>query len=102
MNKGINLARGRVLAFLNAGNAYTDEDLPPCIQPILEGRTTAVAAVAEVYNENGILGGIWKPSLDQMFSPSCAAIRHTLPLQRHTAGLAGMMPAATRRLQIPT
>ena len=67
MNKGINLARGHVLLFLNAADELTDADLSPCIQPILEGRTTAVAAVAEVYNENGTLGGIWKPNLDQMF-----------------------------------
>lgn len=48
MNKGINLARGRVLAFLNAGDTYTDEDLAPCVLPICRGETESVAAVAQM------------------------------------------------------
>ena len=48
MNKGINLARGQVLAFLNAGDTYTGEDLTPCVLPICSGETESVAAVAKV------------------------------------------------------
>ena len=44
MNKGINLARGHVLAFLNAGDTYTDEDLAACVLPICNGETQSVAA----------------------------------------------------------
>ena len=47
MNKGINLARGEVLAFLNAGDAYAaDTDLAECVLPICRGETESVAAVA--------------------------------------------------------
>lgn len=47
MNKGINMARGVVIAFLNAGDTYLPEaDLTPCVRPIAEGRTHAVAAWA--------------------------------------------------------
>lgn len=48
MNKGINLARGRVLAFLNAGDTYTDADLAPCVRPIAEGRCAATGASARI------------------------------------------------------
>ena len=49
MNKGINLARGRVLAFLNAGDTYrADADLAPCVLPICRGETESVAASAKV------------------------------------------------------
>ena len=45
MNKGINLARGEVLAFLNAGDTYRAEaDLAPCVLPICRGETESVAA----------------------------------------------------------
>ena len=49
MNKGINLARGRVLAFLNAGDTYRAEaDLAPCVLPICRKETESVAASAKV------------------------------------------------------
>ena len=48
MNKGINLARGCALAFLNAGDTYTDEDLAPCVLPIAEGRCAATGASARI------------------------------------------------------
>ena len=49
MNKGINLARGQVLAFLNAGDTYrADADLAHCVLPICRGETESVAAVAKV------------------------------------------------------
>ncbi len=44
MNKGINLARGEVLAFLNAGDWYLDADLAPCVLPICKGDIESVAA----------------------------------------------------------
>lgn len=37
-------APGRVVLFLNADDELTDADLRPCVQPIIEGRCTAVAA----------------------------------------------------------
>lgn len=47
MNKGINLARGEVLAFLNAGDCYrADADLAACLLPICRGDAESVAATA--------------------------------------------------------
>ncbi len=49
MNKGINLARGQVLAFLNAGDAYrNDADLAACVQPICRREVQSVAVSAHV------------------------------------------------------
>ena len=54
MNKGINLARGQVLAFLNAGDRYADDvDLEECVLPICRGETESVAAVASFDNTPG-------------------------------------------------
>ena len=61
MNKGINLARGEVLAFLNAGDTYTDEDLAPCVLPICNGETQAVAAWANWINSP------WEPYFKPIF-----------------------------------
>lgn len=49
MNKGINMARGQVLAFLNAGDIYRDDtSLAPCVLPICRGEVQCVAASAHV------------------------------------------------------
>ncbi|MDO4222065.1 MAG: glycosyltransferase [Akkermansia sp.] len=50
MNKAINLARGRVLTFMNAGDTYTDGDISCCVAPILEGK--AKSAVGSAYYIN--------------------------------------------------
>ena len=56
MNKGINLARGHVLAFLNAGDTYrADADLAACVLPIVEGNCVYTAASALICG--GILDG---------------------------------------------
>lgn len=65
MNKGINLARGQVLAFLNAGDTYTDEDLAPCVLPICRGETQSVAA--SVYKTNSPCGLGRKPNYEKIF-----------------------------------
>lgn len=46
MNKGINRAHGAVLAFLNAGDTYTSEDIACCVNPILQGECVHCAASA--------------------------------------------------------
>ena len=71
MNKGINLARGEVLAFLNAGDWYTDEDLAPCVLPVCNGETQTVAACAHWLNSK--LSPEFKPSYEQLFfyCPCC-------------------------------
>lgn len=43
MNKGMRLARGTVLTFLNADDSYTEEDLSQCVLPIVRGATDCVA-----------------------------------------------------------
>lgn len=56
MNKGINLARGHVLAFLNAGDTYrADADLAACVLPIVEGRCAAAAAVSRMHGQENEL-----------------------------------------------
>lgn len=72
MNKGINLARGRVLAFLNAGDRYADDvDLAECVHPICNGETQAVAACARLIDSR--FGNTQRPSYGQLyfFTPCC-------------------------------
>lgn len=44
MNKGIRLARGKVLYFLNADDTLTGENLAVCVEPILRGEVQHSAA----------------------------------------------------------
>lgn len=53
MNKGIALARGRVLAFLNAGDRYADQDLAVLVRPILEGSVAASCGAALCHTVEG-------------------------------------------------
>ena len=72
MNKGINLARGRVLAFLNAADRYRDgEDLAPCVLPICRGETESVGAWA--YRPNHPAFPEYKTSFPLMYlhCPCC-------------------------------
>ncbi len=71
MNKGINLARGEVLAFLNAGDTYTDEDLAPCVLPVCRKETQSV--VASVYKINSTCRLVHTPNYEKIFldTPCC-------------------------------
>ena len=71
MNKGINLARGQVLAFLNAGDTYTDEDLAACVLPICRGETYGVAAC--VCCSQAPTESFCKPRYEQLlfYTPCC-------------------------------
>lgn len=44
MNKGIHMAKGKVLMFLNAGDVLTGESLAECVEPIVQGRYATAAA----------------------------------------------------------
>lgn len=50
MNKGINLARGAAVLFLNADDTFTHEDLTPCVMPILRGEVQSTAALTLRYS----------------------------------------------------
>lgn len=75
MNKGINMARGQVIAFLNAGDWYADdEDLADCVLPICRGEAESVAAGAYVHGEefgHGVRE--WQPGHELMYlqAPYC-------------------------------
>lgn len=45
MNKGINLAKGRSVLFLNADDVLTHVDLTACVQPIIEGKCRLCGAI---------------------------------------------------------
>lgn len=53
MNKGIALARGKVLAFINAGDGYTDEDISTCVKSIVDGVNKSVVGNADYFYEDG-------------------------------------------------
>lgn len=73
MNKGINLARGEVLAFLNAGDTYrADADLAPCVLPICRGETESVAAgVAIEPPQPGYVQSVPRYDLCFLRTPCC-------------------------------
>lgn len=74
MNKGINMAEGEVIVFINAGDALTGESLQPCITPITEGRTEHVAARARLIAEGtGIRKGVsrYNPCALYIVTPCC-------------------------------
>lgn len=86
MNKGINLAHGKVLAFLNAADTYSEEDLRSCISPILDGLTQHTMASAAIiapntgkqigihrYDSNAIL--MVTPGCHQAYFAAAAAYR---------------------------
>lgn len=54
MNKGIAMAHGRVLAFLNAGDYYAEiEDLACCVMPIVDGKCKTVCGTAVIHHPSG-------------------------------------------------
>lgn len=65
MNKGINMARGRVLLFLNADDVFTHVDLSPCLAPILSGKVRITAAVTRLYDESCVR--LFRPSEKRMY-----------------------------------
>lgn len=62
MNKGIAMAKGRVLAFLNAGDWFGHEDLTPVVKPITTGTTAAAFCAVHAHM---VEGGEWiyRPSM---------------------------------------
>lgn len=65
MNKGINLARGRVLLYINADDTLEFVDLEPCLAPILSGNTRITGAVTRQYN--GKKEYLFRPNEKKMY-----------------------------------
>lgn len=87
MNKGINMARGKVIAFLNAGDTYTEEDISCCVRPIVEGNVQSTAAYAWVTGKESI--DEMPPAFEQMhlYTPCChQAFFATASLYRQLGG----------------
>lgn len=64
MNKGIRLARGKVLYFLNAGDVLTGASLMDCVSPLLQGKVATAAAPVLMKSDTA----------EQMDSPSYAHV----------------------------
>lgn len=92
MNKGINMARGKVLFFLNAGDTFTEQPLQPCLAPILDGRTAHVAARARLTEEKTgrVIGRTsYHPHATYIVTPCChQAYYATAELYRRSGGYA--------------
>lgn len=71
MNKGINLASGRVLLFLNADDVLEQVDLKPCLEPILSGRARVTCAVTRQYDHTAV--HLFRPEKDKIYfsTPMC-------------------------------
>lgn len=70
MNKGINLARGQILLFLNADDTFAHVDLEPCLTPILSGQTKMTAARNYHLHNNKI--SVWSPLPHALYEvPPC-------------------------------
>lgn len=54
MNKGINLARGHALLFLNADDTMMFADLAPCVHPIRDGKCEIMGAVTAWYDDKSL------------------------------------------------
>lgn len=63
MNKGMRLAQGTVLTFLNADDTYTEEDLSQCVLPIVRGTTDCVAGDCASW-KGGKRHACWQAELD--------------------------------------
>ena len=57
MNKGLWMARGKVISFLNAGDSYMDVDLARYINPITQHDKSHLATSASLVEGNGIVVG---------------------------------------------
>ena len=71
MNKGIRLARGKVLYFLNADDTLTGESLIGCVEPIVRGETQQCAASVQIVG--GIRERVDPPRYQYLYmsSPCC-------------------------------
>lgn len=65
MNKGINLARGAAVLFLNADDTFTNEDITPCVMPIVRGKTVATAAATRYYSDT--FSWLFSPDTDALY-----------------------------------